>query len=74
MSNAPQAKIIPSGKNSLDIYQVLLKYLNIAGPIAGFSLAIGSIVLTVLAVAARSPQQLPVSAYAVVGDKKIQEN
>lgn len=72
MSNAPQSTILPSGKNSPDFYQVLLKYLNIAGPIAGFSLAIGSIVLTVIAVAARSPQKLPVSAVALVGDKKIE--
>lgn len=70
--HTPQATILPSGKNSLDTYLVLVKYLNIIGPIAGFSLAIGSILLTLLAIAARSPQQLPVSAIAVVGDKKVE--
>ncbi len=70
--HTPQAKTLRKGKNSLNTPQVLLKYLNIIGPIAGFSLAIGSILLLLLALAARSPQQLPVSAIAVVGDKKIE--
>ncbi|MDF5732409.1 MAG: DUF192 domain-containing protein [Rhizonema sp. PD38] len=65
MSNAPQAKIIRPGFD----YQVLVKYLNIAGPIAGLSLAIGSIIITI---AARSPQKLPVSAIASFGNKKIE--
>ncbi len=69
MSNIPQSAILPSGKNSPDFYQVLLKYLNIAGPIAGFSLAIGS---TMIAIAARSPQKLPVSAIASIGNQKIE--
>ncbi|MDF5718597.1 MAG: DUF192 domain-containing protein [Rhizonema sp. NSF051] len=72
MSNTPQSTILPSGKNSPDFYQVLLKYINIAGPIAGFSLAIGSIIITILAVSARSPQKLPVSAIASFGNKKIE--
>ncbi|MBO3458425.1 DUF192 domain-containing protein [Aetokthonos hydrillicola Thurmond2011] len=75
MNNAPhtsQATTLPRAKNSLNTPQVLLKYLNIIGPLAGFSLAIGSILLTLLALAARSPRQLPISATAVVGDQKIE--
>ncbi len=59
-------------KNFDNSFQFLLKCLNIIGPIAGISLAIGSMILSILALAARSPQQPPITAIALVGSKQIQ--
>ncbi|MBW4642675.1 MAG: DUF192 domain-containing protein [Goleter apudmare HA4340-LM2] len=70
--NKSQATTLSQAKNSHNSFQFLLKCLNIIGPIAGISLAVGSMILSILALAARSPQQLPITAIAKVGSKQIQ--
>ncbi|MBW4435194.1 MAG: DUF192 domain-containing protein [Pelatocladus maniniholoensis HA4357-MV3] len=64
-----QATTTTTQTQKLDSMQLLLSILKIVGPVSGISLAVGSIALSIIAT---RPQQLPVSAIALVKDKKIE--